>query len=252
MKHALLFALPFVVAGCDGDIFGLDSCTVDRDIHDELNADVASVVRILADDGHIEVRGRSGLTRVRVSGRACAEDRSLLDDIDLVLDRSGDAIRLVTFVPDDWHDDDARLDLIVEVPSDMIVDIEHARGDLKVRDVHAAFIFDDDGAIDVEDVALDVEISDGSGNIRLRGIGGDVYLVDESGNIDVRGVDGRVLVDEDTSGDIYIEDVRDDVLIGEDGSGDIEVVDIGGDFVVGLDTSGRIRYRNVRGMVDIP
>jgi len=252
MKRALLLALPLVVAGCDSDIFGLGSCNVDRDLYDDLNAGTASVIRILADDGHLEVRGRPGLTQVRVTGRACAEDRSTLNDIDFVLDRSGDAIRVVTYVPDSRRDDDARLDLVVEVPADMIVDIEHARGNIDMRDVYAAFIFDDDGTIHVENIALDVEIADGSGNIRLRRIGGDIYLLDESGDIDVRQVDGLVFVEEDGSGDIYIEDVRDDVYIRDDGSGDIEVVDIGGDFVVDRDTSGRIRYRGVRGIVDIP
>ena len=252
MKRALLLALPVLVAGCDGNVFGIGACNVDREIYDELNAGSAAVVRILADEGNLEVRGRPGISRVRVTGRACAENRSTLNDIDLVLDRSGDVIRIMTFVRDNRRGDDGRLDLLVEVPADMIVDIEHTDGNIDVRDVRAAFIYDDDGSIRVENVSQDVGISDGSGNITIRRVGGDIYLLDESGHIDIHEVDGLVYIEEDGSGDIRVQDVLGDVYIHEDGSGDIEVFDIYGDFIVDYDSSGRITYRNVRGIVDIP
>ena len=60
----------------------------------------------------------------------------------------------------------------------------------------------------------------------------DVEIIDGSGNIYVYNVDGSVDID--------------------DGSGDIEVEDVGGDLWVRYDESGSIRYRNIRGIVDIP
>jgi len=252
MKRGLLLALPLVFAGCDGDFLGIDVCSVDRDVYDEISASTSAVVNVLADDGDLEVRGRPGLTRVRVTGRACAQDRATLDDIDVVLQRSGDIIRVIAVVPDDWGSDDARLDLVVEVPADMIVDIEHTDGDIDVQDVRAAFILAESGSILVQDVTQDVEISDGSGDIRMSRIGGDVFVLDTSGHIDVREVDGLVHIEEDESGNIYVQDVLGDVYVREDGTGDIEVVDINGDFIVDYDSSGRITHRGVRGRVILP
>ena len=110
--------------------------------------------------------------------------------------------------------DNAHMNLIVEVPEDMGIVIYHERGNVDVRNVDYVYIDDQAGHIDVRNVYFDVEIIDGSGNIYVNNVGGSVEI--------------------------------------DDGSGDIEVEDVGGDLWVRYDESGSIRYRNIRGVVDIP
>jgi hypothetical protein len=110
--------------------------------------------------------------------------------------------------------DNAHVNLVIEVPEELAVVLYNDAGDIDVRDVDFVYIEDESGHISIRNVFFDVEI------------------IDESGNIDIFNVDGSVDID--------------------DGSGDIDVDDIGGDFLVRYDSSGSIRYRNVRGIVDIP
>ncbi|HEY0306503.1 MAG TPA: hypothetical protein VGC44_16125 [Longimicrobiales bacterium] len=110
--------------------------------------------------------------------------------------------------------DNAHINLIIEMPEHMAAAIYHQAGDIDVRNIEFVYIDDQSGHIVVRNVLCDVEI------------------VDESGEIYVYNVDGSVDI--------------------EDGSGDIDVEDVGGDLWVRYDSSGTIRYRNVRGIVDIP
>lgn len=112
------------------------------------------------------------------------------------------------------HRDNAHMNFVVEVPEDMEVVIYHEQGNIDVRNVDYVYIDDQAGHIDVRNVYFDVEIIDGSGHIYVNNVGGSVEI--------------------------------------DDGSGDIEVEDVGGDLWVRYDQSGSIRYRNIRGIVDIP
>ena len=203
-------ALPLVGA-CDVDLNGLGGCTYDEEFSDAISAIGMTTLRVLADDGDIEIVGRPDISTVRVYATACANDRSTLDDIEFDLFRNGATIELETLVP---ARDNAHLDLVIEVPEELAVALYSEEGDIDVRDVDFVYIDDESGHISVRNVFYDVEI------------------VDESGNIDILNVDGSVDID--------------------DGSGDIDVDDVGGDFLVRFDSSGSIRYRNVRGIVDIP
>ena len=108
----------------------------------------------------------------------------------------------------------ARLDLVVQVPLDMAAAIYHASGDIWVRDIDYVFIDDQSGHIDIDHIRFDVDIEDESGDIDIFDVGGDVVV--------------------------------------EDGSGDIDEDGVFGDLIVLFDSSGAIRYRNVRGLVDLP
>ena len=110
--------------------------------------------------------------------------------------------------------DNAHINLVVEVPEYMAAAIYHERGNVDVRNIDYVYIDDQSGHIDVRNIFYDVEIVDGSGNIYVYNVGGSVDI--------------------------------------DDGSGDIEVEDVGGDLWVRFDESGSIRYRNIRGIVDIP
>jgi hypothetical protein len=251
MKRHFVWLAPLLFAGCDLDITGLGSCDFDRDFSEVIGASGADVVRVLAEAGDLRVQGRAGATDVRVYGTACADNRRDLDDIEVVVQRVGGAIRVLTLVPA-GAGIDAHADLVVEVPEWMLVDIDHQEGRIDVSNVAGVSIFDDSGDIFVSDVFGDVDINDDSGDIQLRNIDGDVWMLDDSGLIDVRGVGGEVAVEEDGSGDLFVRDVDFDVWIGEDGSGDIVVENVRGDLIVDLDSSGSIRYSNIGGLVFLP
>jgi len=198
----------------------------------------ASVLRVDARAGLLRVTGRADITEVRVKGTARASSRGLLDDIKVEATRSGNEVVVRAILPDieccDW-DRAALLDLVIETPEKLALDVDDTSGDLTV-----------------ESVAAKITIHDNSGNIRVRDAGGDVWISDGSGGIDIRGVKGSVDIDDDSSGEIDVYDITGSVHIGRDGSGSIGVSRVGGDFVVEHDGSGSIDYDGVKGKIDIP
>lgn len=251
MKRYLVWALPVLLGACT-DISGLDGfCESERDITDVLSTSGLDRVRVLAEAGHLTVEGRAGLNEVRVFATACARDSRDLDDLELVVDRSGSVGRIFTLVPGSAGLN-ARMDLRVEVPEWMLVEIDHQEGDVEVFSVSGVDIYDDSGNIEVDNIFGDVDINDSSGEVEISNIDGDLYVWDDSGTFDARNIGGEVVVEEDGSGNIILRNVDLDVYIMEDGSGDILVEDVGGDFTVDFDFSGNITYRNVRGRVLLP
>jgi hypothetical protein len=251
MKRYLVWSLPILTAGCV-DITGAGRvCTYEQDFRETISTLDMDRVRILAEAGDLRVEGHSGLNEVRVRGTGCAADARDLEDIELVVQRSGSAVRIVTLVPT-GSSINAHLDLVVEVPDWMLAEIQHEDGDIEVYDVSGVDIYDNSGNIKVDNIYGDVDINDDSGDISATNIAGDLYMWDASGGIDVRYVGGEVLVEADGSGNLILRNVTTDIYIMEDGSGDIVVENVGGDFTVDYDSSGSISYRNVRGRVLIP
>lgn len=214
----------------------------------------ADLLRLAARAGSLRVEGRPGLSEIRVRGEACASSQRYLEAIQLVAERSGREARVEVRTPDMRGVGRmyARMDLVVEVPQGLAMDVTDSSGEAEFRAVGALRLEDSSGAIEVTDAAGDVQIDDSSGEIRVRGVRGDLRLRDSSGGIDVSGVQGGVFVESDGSGEIEIADVGRDVRIERDSSGSIEVRDVRGDFVVERDGSGGIRHRDVGGSVRIP
>jgi hypothetical protein len=251
MKRYLVWASPLVLAGCV-DATGIDGfCSIDRDFRQTISVTGTDRVRVLAETGDLRIEGRSGLSEVRLVGRGCAANSRDLDDIELIVERAGSAIRIVTLVPFSGSGN-SRLDLELEVPDWMLVEIDHQAGDIEVFDVSGVDIYDNSGNIEVDNIFGDVAVNDDSGDMRITSLDGDLYIWDDSGLIDVRDVGGEVLVEEDGSGSLFVRNVGFDVYIMEDASGDILVENIGGDFTVDYDSSGSITYRNIRGRVFLP
>ena len=251
MKRSVVWLAPLLFAGCDLDITGLGSCRYDRDFSEVAGVSGADVVSVIAEPGDLRVVGRAGTNVVRVYGTACADDARDLDDIEVVVQRVGTSIRVLTLMPAGARID-THANLVVEVPEWMLVDIDHQDGRIDVSNVSGLSIYDDSGDIYVDNIFGDVDINDDSGDMQLRNIDGNVWILDDSGQIDVRQVDGEVAVEEDGSGDLYVRDVLLDVWVGEDGSGDIVAEDVRGDFIVDYDGSGTITYRNIGGLVLLP
>ena len=221
-----------------------------------VDASGARSVFVEARAGLLRIRGRSGISSVRVSGTAYASRREWLDDIRLVARRVGDEVRIVADVPETrgptFGETLRGLDLIIEVPSALLVEVEDGSGEAEISGVAELEIADGSGELVIEDIGGPVRVTDGSGELQIRGIRGDLWIRDGSGEIRVRDVTGSLVVDEDGSGEINAEGIRGSVRVVDDGSGSIHVGDVGGDFVVEHDGSGGISFDNVKGSVRVP
>jgi hypothetical protein len=217
----------------------------------------ARIARIEARAGSLRITGRAGLTDIQASGTARASSRDLLERIRLTVERRGDEVHVIVDTPElrgNWGDDDEHvsLDLVVEVPKTLALDVEDRSGELEIRGVGPLDLVDNSGEVTIEDVGGRLRVRDGSGELRIRDVRGDVTLEDGSGGIHLRKIGGSVTVDRDGSGEFEAEEVSGSIRIASKGSGSVDVVGVGGDFVVSRKGTGSIEYRDVKGRVDVP
>ena len=233
-----------------------DSCDYEEPRTATLDAAGLERVVVRARAGSLSIVGKSGLGEVRVEGIACAGKRDHLESVRLVTERTGSTATIEVEIPDtDWSmfsGTSPRLDLEVDVPHGVALEVKDSSGAMEIRGVGSADVQDSSGEIVIEDVSGDLRIDDSSGSIEVSDVSGDVRLEDSSGGIEVRRVGGSVVVDRDSSGSIEVEKVQQNVLVRRDSSGSISVADVGGDFTVERDSSGSIHYEDVEGRVDIP
>lgn len=226
-----------------------DGCSEQADRRAEADAAGVDRIEVRAGAGDLEIVGRPGVTRVNAEGRACASDADDLAAVDVRAERVGSTLRVETYLPRDA--DGVWLDLRVEVPDGVDIEVADSSGDMHVRGVAAVRIRDSSGDIEVEDVAGAVVARDSSGDIDIRHTG-DVHVEsDSSGEMWITDA-ASVRIDVDSSGDITVNDIRGDVSVGSDTSGSIRARGVGGDFTVDRDASGEIEHEAVAGVVRIP
>ena len=191
MKRLALLVSALAFSACDLDLSSIGGCSYSRDFSDEISATGLTDLLADAQAGSLRIEGHSGSNRVRVRAHACASNARTSDDIDFDLIHDGSTARVTSYVP---GYDNARLDLVIEVPMDFFVDIYDDSGDLEVTDVDGVVMSDGSGDIDVRRIASDVIVADdGSGNIYVEDVGGDFIVQrDGSGTINYRNVRGRV------------------------------------------------------------
>ena len=218
-----------------------------------LDASATEWLRLRAGAGALAVEGQAGLEQVQAVGRACASEAGYLDDLRVTLERVNDEIVLSAHYPDrsGWGNGYARIDLAVEIPLSMPVDLDDSSGSVELAGTGELRIDDSSGSIFARGINGSVSIDDSSGEIDVEDVSGDVRIEDGSGEINVRDVQGSVHI-RDGSGSIDVVEVDQNVVIDEDGSGSIEVRDVLGDFSVLSDGSGSIRHSGVAGAVEIP
>ena len=219
----------------------------------------ARSARIEAAAGLLRIEGVQGISEVRVRGTARSNNRSRLNDIRLIAERRGDVVFIKADMPDqnsrswNWRDDwNTALDLVIEVPVTLALDVEDGSGDVEVRNAGALELEDGSGNIDIRGAHGSVRVRDGSGNVMIDGVEGRVDVDDGSGEIRAKNVTGNFTVGSDGSGNIDVSGVGGTLRIEEDGSGNIDVDRVAGDFVVDNDGSGDIRYDTVKGSVKLP
>ncbi len=234
-----------------------------EDYEDKRDASVdargARSARIEAAAGVLRVQGVEGISEVRVRGTAHANSRARLSDVKLIAERRGDVVFIKADMPEynnrSWNfrdDYNVFLDLVIEVPTTLRLDVEDGSGDAEFRNAGALDLDDGSGNIDIRGAHGAIRVKDGSGNIIIDGVDGAVTVHDGSGEIRAKNVTGNFTVGSDGSGNIDVSGVGGTLRVDNDGSGNIDVDRVAGDFVVGNDGSGDIRYDTVKGTVKLP
>jgi hypothetical protein len=225
-----------------------------------LNAAGARIINVSAGAGFLHINGRTGINQVRVTGVAHASSQRILDEIRLQAERQGDAVTIKMILPDQnssfWDlfrgNYDRGLDLTIEVPAGIPLDVHDGSGETIIRGTGPVTIADGSGDLEMSGITGDVRITDGSGNITVSGVDGSVYVDDGSGSIDARNVTGNFTIGHDGSGSVDVAGVGGTMRVDTKGSGQLKVSRVGGDFIVDTKGSGSIDYDTVKGTVTIP
>ena len=212
-------------------------------------------IEVLALAGTLRIDGRAGIREARITGTARASSRSMLNDIKLIAETKNGTLFIEADIPErdsNWRDEYMALDLVIEVPAELPLQVEDGSGELEIRNVGALDLKDGSGEATIEHVGGRLRVRDGSGEMRILDVKGDLEVTDGSGSLEIRQVEGGVEVDSKGSGELRIENVGKSVRVGSKGSGTVDVTHVGGDFTVEHKSSGSIEYSDVKGRVDVP
>ncbi len=253
VKHRsclLLLALTLATAPAGAWDLGC-KFTADR----KASADSAGVqrVEVFARDGDLTLRPAAG-SAVVASGKACASNEQYLEQTQVHLRRQGNVLQVVVQVPDEMKGIGllyTSLDLTVEVPVSLPVQVTDSSGDVDIDGARVVRVTDSSGDIEARGLPADIEIDDSSGDIRVENSAGRVKVVDSSGDIVVQGA-REVLVQSDSSGDIVLEKISSSVRIESDSSGDLTIAGVGGSVEVLSDSTGDVKVSAVKGSVKLP
>ena len=149
-------------------------------------------------------------------------------------------------------DQDARINLEIEIPDNINLDIVDGSGSIGIKALKADLQIDDDtGSIKVKDVTGKVRIGDSSGSIVIEETTGDIFITDGSGSIAIEAVTGNLNI-KDGSGKIKIVDIDGNVTV-SDGSGSIEIQDISKNVLIIIreEGSGLVEVEGAKGKVTI-
>lgn len=233
--------------------FAWDDCKFSADRKAGIDTTGAERVEILARAGDLAVRTGPG-PGLGAAGRACASSQAFLDQTQLRVRREGAVIRVEVQVPEKMSGIGmfyASLDLQVQVPAGLAVEVTDSSGDMTLDGARVVRITDSSGDMLARGLPADVEINDSSGDIRIEDAAGAVRIDDSSGDIVIRGAKS-VHIPRDSSGDMSIERIAGDVIIDQDSSGDVNVSEVGGNLELRADGSGQVRVAGVKGTVRLP
>ncbi|HVR40316.1 MAG TPA: hypothetical protein VMU84_14565 [Thermoanaerobaculia bacterium] len=255
MQKTAVVAGALLLAASGARAGWLSGCDESAPRHVVTPASGITRVVVEARAGSLEIRGQRGLSQITADGTACSSDRDFLKKIDLRLSRSGSELHVDVLIPDHggfFGNNEARLDLTVNVPAGIPMEIHDSSGWMKVSDIGAATINDSSGEMEVRNVQGNLTVHDSSGEVDIDGVSGDVTIDDSSGAMTIARVSGTVHVEDDGSGSIDIRDVKRDVTIDDDGSGSVRVADVTGNFTLRMKGSGDVDYLRVGGRVSVP
>ncbi|RAO75582.1 DUF4097 family beta strand repeat-containing protein [Dyella jiangningensis] len=252
MRRLLLAALLFAPL-----VSHADECKYEAPRN--LTLDLAGVREVQVDlhSHDLHLNGSSGGAGGSVTGRACASDPKLLDDLVVTQRREGD--RLIVEAGNHgrmtislFKSSYTSLVLNMQIPAQIPVVLNVGSGDAWVTGLQKLSTQVGSGDLHVNKIAGPFSASVGSGDVDVNDVGSlDIGSIG-SGDVKVNGVRGESRVGSIGSGDVTIRAVGGSVKIDTVGSGDVRVHDVHGDFTVGAKGSGDVSHSGVQGKVSVP
>jgi len=230
------------------------TCTDTGERNDTMDARDIRVLRLDTGTGILRLRGSDEIDEVRVSARACSRDPAMLDEIDFRFDTDGDVLTLTDRLPEGANHPEAmfaRLDLMLSVPSDLIVEVSDRREPLEIANVAGLKVDSERGEVTISGVTGNAEVRTGRGDLRIENIGGNLTLSRDFGEMIVQNVRGDVVVEWAGRGNSSISNVGGSLRVLRNGRGNIGAQRISGDFIVEANQAGEIAYREVGGKVEL-
>ena len=224
-----------------------------------LQLDLAGVksVHIDVHSQDLHLIGSDSNKALSLTGRACASDKSTLDQLQVTQRREGDQLRLD--IGGGNHSSFnlfgasyANLEVTVQLPASMPVNVGVGSGDADVRGVQELQSIVGSGDLHVRQIAGKFSTSVGSGDVDATEVGSLEVGSVGSGDLKVSGIKGDVTVGSIGSGDVTLRQVGGNVSAGTLGSGDLTVNDVAGDFTLGAKGSGDVHHAGVKGKADVP
>ncbi len=192
---ALAFMLAF--AACDlNDITDPNAGgndTASEPFSFEVQAASSQRLRLLGNNGTIDVVGVNGATTARIWGerlvrsRSASDARDYLREVEVRVSTSNGEVLVQTLQPDDTNGREVVVNYHVRIPASWQVHLHNANGAARVDSLNNRTVFDiANGQVQVYDVKGDVEIVLTNGNALLNNVLGTAHVVVTNGNVDAQ------------------------------------------------------------------
>lgn len=213
----------------------------------------ATSIRIANGSGKLNITGNPSATTVRATGTAHAGSERALQGVRLVVERNGGAIDVHPDYDSRMSDDcDCWMDLTIEVPTRVGLQVRDGSGGAELRNVGAVDVRSGSGGVRIEGASGAVTMQSGSGHATATDVHGDVRASSGSGGVTLERVTGSVEIEHAGSGSVSLRDVSGSVHVGSIGSGSVDANGVGGDLTVDHQGSGSVHYASVKGKVNVP
>lgn len=192
---ALAFILTF--AACDlSDIAdpnagGNDTAT--EAFSFEVQAASSHRLRLLGNNGAIDVVGVNGATTARIWGerivrsRSASDARDYLREVEVRVSTSNGEVLVQTLQPENTNSREVIVNYHVRVPANWQVQLHNGNGAARVDSLSNRATFDiANGQAQVYDVTGDVDIALTNGNALLNNVLGNTHVVVTNGNVDAK------------------------------------------------------------------
>jgi len=227
-----------------------------------ISSEIISSMEIECGAGFLKVKGVEGLDEIKVKADITAGNKKgeklnkfIEEEVELSLEKHGGRAVLVSRIKPPGFSiffkkhRNIRIDLTVEVPKEMNIELKDGSGDIELKNINGEIDIDDgSGSIEVADVTGELDIDDGSGDLKINSIEGKTEIHDGSGELDIQNVIGEMEIS-DGSGNLEVTGVTGDLSI-TDGSGDIKIDKVKGDIDI-ADGSGSLWTTDIDGNVKI-
>lgn len=224
-----------------------------------LQLDLAGVrgVQIELHSHTLHLAGSSSAKGLALNGRACASDKSALDNLLITQRREGDQLLLDIggnhhFSVSLFGSSYANLEVTAQLPVGMPVTLSVGSGDAEVSGLQQLQSNVGSGDLHVRQVSGKFGVSVGSGDVDATDVGSLALGSVGSGDVKATGVRGDATLGSIGSGDVVLRKIGGSVHADTLGSGDLTVSDVTGDFSLGAKGSGDVSHTGVKGKVSVP